>query len=376
MIPYFKKMAPAVGAVGWAGIYLAKYQPWNGVSAGRATIQALNKMNDNLVDSLPARVGRVATNTIELNNIDSLFFYPPCHSGSECNGARSMQGSSLPVGGRGSGFAEMCLAAMKGSDGSARLNFDRLGYPRDKGPYTGGGSSDNPHVKDYISKETKSYDFSVLLDFSGHIELSLGEELARFKSKYPYPEWIWGTENSPLLQGTQTEDDNEFTRALEGAWNGICFAGGIGGLLGATIGGLLPTPYMLAGGDGLVGLGNLLGLGGAMGTISAACTRLPEDFHFLAYAARTTQSRISAGGVYISALPRDYAYGQSCVFNPQSLDLYTQDWQSKMMRATHMDQPGDVIAAMENQAPDPFSDLVEALKRAGNTDAFKIINVH
>jgi hypothetical protein len=331
-------------------------------------------MNDNLVEALPGRVGRIATNTLAQNDVNSLFFYPPCSGTSGCNGARSpIQGSSLPVHGRGLGFAELCKAASEGSDGKQRLNFDKLGYPSNKGPYTGGGSSSNPHVKDYISKET------------GVAGVSLGRALQLFKEAYPYPEPWWGTGSSPLYEEDQSEDENEFTRKMDTVWNSVCGSvtsaviSVVDGLLGGVLGDVMPQPYVLgrdsSAGNIAIDLGNLFGASSFLGTFSAACVQLPKDFQFLAYAARGTHSRISVG-IYESALPGDYAYGQSCVYNPQSFDLYTQNWQAKMMPAKHMDDPDSVLSALDTRGPDEFSALVNALKRAGNTDAFQVINVH
>lgn len=375
ILPFVLKALPAGIAVAYSVAYLSKYDPYGGAAVGRGTVAALNRMNDRLVESLPDRIRRVATGVLELDDMDRFFFFPPCPAATAgCGGDRSMQGSSLPVDldqvTRGLAAADLCNAAEHGSNGSSRLNFKRLGYADDTGPYTGGGSSSNPHVRDYISKET---------EIAG---ISLGRALQLYKWAYPYPEPWWGTSSSSLYDEDQSEDENDFTRTMNDFWPAACVAAAgvaaLGGGIGDIIGGSLPRPYQLAGLAGtaanLAGLaGGSFSAGGPLGKISVACPF--QNFHFLAYAARTTHHRISAS-IYESALPRDYAYGQACVYNPNSFDLYTQDWQSKMMPAKHMDHLDVVLNELDARAPDEFRELVDALKRAGNAAAFRVVNVH
>src|ERR1043165_1646017 len=153
---YFARMEPAIRTTLRTAEFVERYDPLGGAETARATIAALNRMNDALADSLPARVGRAASAMLAPNDIDSVFYYLPCTPGAgTCRGSRQIEGSDLPIqrGSRVLAFRELCAAAQKGSDGAHRATFERLGYPRNRGPLTAGGSSFTPHVRDYISRE-------------------------------------------------------------------------------------------------------------------------------------------------------------------------------------------------------------------------------
>jgi hypothetical protein len=346
-------------AIAAGATYLARYDPMYGIWAGRANVSALNAMNDYLVQSLPDRVGRIATQMLPYNDIDSVFYYPPCDTSvTGCRADRSIQGSRLPVDGgaigRGAAFKELCDAASTGSDGSHRLNFDKLGYPRGKGPYTSGGSSSNPHVRDYISQET-----------------GLGLMLELFYWTYPVRDPLLGTEFAPIYDDPQSVEDNNFTTTMNSNWNTACGGGAdiAVGLASGLVGGLVPTPYLLKGNT----IGALMG-GGYAGQIASMLSGT-EDFQFLAYAARRHRSIVSVD-LYDTAMKADYGYGQSYVFNPSSSDLYTQNWQAMLMPSKWMDQPSQVLDGLDQRAASDFNELVTVMKRGGNTDAFKVVNVH
>lgn len=342
---YFSRMEPAFRAMMATTTYMQRYRPTEGARAARATIQALNRMNDSLIESFSGRVGQSASPLLSINDIDDVFFYPPCGSGSAgCRGG-GLEGTDLPVarGSRALALRELCDAADKGSDGQHRLNFDKLGYPRNKGPLSGGGSSSNPHVRDYISRET-----------------GLGLIYQDFWMNYPYPDPQLGTTIPPLFEEPQTLGSNAFTVTFDKNWSNACSNGAA--MLSPFLGSILPTPYQLKGQSPLGGGG-------------PSRFNSPPDFSALAVAGRRYRSRISVN-LFESAMQTDYAYAQAWAFNPRSADLYTQDWQAALSPARYMDQPSAVLAQMQGRASATFNDLVQMMNRAGNANAFQKVNTH
>ncbi len=340
---YAARAAPAFATVAQLYDYERRHDARKGVTVARATIESLNRMNDDLVRSMPRIAGNAIKASLAPNDIDAVFVYKPCENGEGCGGAGG-SGRDLPVdrGSRAQAYLELCDAAENGSNGRSRLNYEKLGYPRDKGPLKAGGSRNMP-VKDYISRQT-----------------GLGLIYQQFYAAYPFPEPYLGTTIPPLFLEPQTLASNDFTLKFDRNWNLACFGGVAGGMLG--LGSVVPTPY---------------GLSGALPMIGALGSRFEDadDFKILAVAARKRR-RMAVVNLFEQAMETDYAYAQSWVFNPSAADLYTQDWQGQSAPATFMDRPGEVAAAMQGRAPGAFGDLQSLFRRSGNVDAFKAVNQH
>jgi hypothetical protein len=340
---YVARAAPAFATAAQLYDYERRYEARKGVNVARSTIEALNRMNDDLVRSMPRVAGDAIRASLGPNDIDAVFVHKPCETGDGCGGAGSL-GRDLPVdtGARALAYLELCDAAENGSDGRSRLNYEKLGYPRDKGPLKAGGSRDTA-VKDYISRET-----------------GLGLIYQQFYAAYPFPEPYLGTTVPPLFIEPQTLASNDFTLKFDRNWKLACFGGVAGGVLG--LGSVVPTPY---------------GIRGALPGVGALGSRFEDadDFKILAIAARKRR-RMAVVDLFEQAMDTDYAYAQSWVFNPSSADLYTQDWQGQSSPATFMDRPAEVAGAMQGRAPGDFRDLQSLFRRSGNADAFKAVNQH
>ena len=151
---YAARAAPAFATIAQLYEYERRYDAHHGIEVASETIAALNRMNDDLVRSMPRVAGDAIRVSLAPNDIDSVFVYKPCEHGDGC-GSTALLGRDLPVrtGLRELAYLELCDAAANGSDGSSRLNYEKLGYPRNKGPLKAGGGG-GKSVKDFISRDT------------------------------------------------------------------------------------------------------------------------------------------------------------------------------------------------------------------------------
>ena len=385
---YVAVAAPAL-ATSWKAVhYWNDYQPMNGAKVAKNAITALNKFNDLLAESFAARVGSAVRESLAPNDIDSVFYFPPCVSGSPgCRADRQIEGPSLPAEPGGpAAMLELCEAASSGTSGGRRGNFSHLGYPGGKGPYTAGGSSKNLHVRDYITRETglgeMHQHFYDTYPRANTFNPGAGMDTLKFSFDFEvswFETWHWemwvpiGTTVPPLFDKRQTVDKNWFTETMNTNWDIACASSSLMRISvsgwGDSFDGLAPKPYVLKGASAASQF-----LPGVFGQAASLMTDY-KDLTVVAFAARNWRFRLSAD-LYESAFETDYAYAQAWIFNPTSFDLYTQDWQATLTPAKRMDQPAEVFTSMQSRAPRAFDILAKVAASSGDSNALGALNHH
>lgn len=334
-------------------VYL-RYRPEKGFSTSQRMIDGLNRMNDHLVQSFPRRSGEIMKLLMKENRIDSVFTYPPCRrgGGSDCRGGVD-EGGDLPVE-RGAvqsvaAHMEICRGAEKGADGDHRQDYTVHGYPRGKGPYTAGGSSGKPHLRDHVEAETG---LSWLLPFFGEATLRFWDPLIRF--------------GSTKYRQRQKARDNDFTRRMNRNWTAVC--GGMGGVTSSVLGAVFkfPKPYWLKGRPEATVLAPVLG----------PMAQDTDKLAFLILAAKERGPRFNPEEFGERSHPY-HAYAQAMVYNPVSYDLFTSRWKARLVPAKFMDQPGQVADALRNSTgAGQFRIVSEIILRARGSRQWSQVNAH
>jgi hypothetical protein len=159
----------ALAAEGYVVYVHTYYDPLSIASKSGQIIDAMNALNDDLVERLPERIAVNAQTLITLNKVDHVVFHPPCKDAASCDASQEGQGTDLPVQ-RHISFAdpfaykEMCIAADHGTSAypapttgftpNMRGAYEKRGFPVGKGPLTAGGKGDKSHIRDHVNDES------------------------------------------------------------------------------------------------------------------------------------------------------------------------------------------------------------------------------
>ncbi|MBY3225987.1 TadE/TadG family type IV pilus assembly protein [Rhizobium laguerreae] len=372
------------------------YDPWGLIEKSSDIIDAMNDLNDYLVESFPQRVGNEALHLVRLNKSDHVVFHPPCES---CNDAGEGAGGNLPVDRDGinpaSAYAEMCLAMTYGTQGQdpflMRGEFANRGFPNGKGPLTAGGV-DGSHIRDWVNHESgiddALVDFYIFYEafgpaylskipFKAIIEqfgdLSWWQELLLDGSFFIAEEFFgieFGIVNPfqlpidkpPRYSDKQTKDENDFTRKFDTIWSGVCSpAGAAISMAGALPVISFPKPYWLKGRTPF----NFTPFGGEQ----------LDDYQTLAIVSRAPRARLQIR-IFKDKTPSAYALAQSWVHNYTAFDLYTQDWLASLAPATLADDIGEVSNTIkQSPAADSFTGLTRVFDQGG-ANAWAAVNTH
>lgn len=390
----------AARAEAYVAILHVKYNPPGLIAKSKAIIDAMNKMNDYLVDSFPERVGNEALNLVRVDDADHLVFHPACRNGATCDRSKEGQGGDLPVekgGIKGTvAYAEMCMAMSDGTTSfgaglAMRGEYAKRGFADGKGPLTGGGV-DGRHIRDYVNDESGMktelpffylwYEafgpgyrtsiplkalikqFNPDLDFFGAdllidgaieaVSTVSGLDFGVF-NPFQYP-----IDKPPRYEDEQKADENDFTRKFDKIWGQVCSVGG--GIASAI--GVLPKPYWLKGRE--------------IFAFDPLTTRMTGDqlkpYRALAVVSRKPRARLQAKK-FADKTPA-FAYAESWVHNYTSFDLYTQDWLAALAPTSLV---GDVSALSQTIKRSPPADSYKALTAAfdkGGAGAWSVVNTH
>ena len=102
---------------------------------------------------------------------------------------------------------------------------------------------------------------------------------------------------------------------------------------------------------------------------------MPDAFHILSYALKDKSRRLSET-VISTSVDTHTGYGQTGVFNPDGASLFTQNWQSKLMPATRLDDVRQASRDLARQARDGFDDLAGTLQQVRSTGSWGRVNAH
>lgn len=339
-----------------AAAIFARYRPDRGFSTSQRLIDAFNRMNDFLVRSFPRRSGELVRLLLDENGADAVFVYPPCSSGggSECRGGLN-EGGDLPVSRQGMGalaaYREVCVGAEQGSDGQGRTDFLAHGYPQGRGPYTAGGSSSNPHLRDHVNRQSG---LSALLPFFGEATLKGWD-------------WLIGFSTPPKYRDRQRGSENDFTTKMNRNWSIVCNPAG--GLVANIAGSILrlPQPYWLNGRPAVAS---------ALPSSLGAAAQDMEELQYLVFVAQDRGLRVNPEDFRERDDPY-HAYAQAMVYNTQSYDLFTSKWKAKLVPASFMDRPDPVAAAMRTRSGSGMFDLVVRIIEAERSNPeWSHVNTH
>ncbi|WP_434734513.1 Tad domain-containing protein (plasmid) [Rhizobium sp. YTUHZ044] len=387
----------ATKAIAYTVAAQIKYDPLGLINKSSDIIDAMNDLNDYLVESFPERVGNDALHLVRLNKSDHVVFHPPCES---CGQAGEGAGGNLPVDRDGinpaAAYTEMCLAMSYGTQGQdpflMRGEFANRGFPNGKGPLTAGGV-DGSHIRDWVNHESgiddQLVEFYIFYEAFGpkylskipfkaiieqYADLSWWQELLLDGSFFVAEEFFgikFGVVNPfqlpidvpPRYSEKQTKDENDFTRKFDMIWNQVCGpAGGAISVTGVSLPLLsFPKPYWLKGRIPF----NFTPFGGDQ----------LSDYQTLAIVSRAPRARLQVR-LFKDRTPSAYALAQSWVHNYTAFDLYTQDWLASLAPATLADDIGAVSGTIkQSPAADSFTGLTRVFDNGG-ANAWAAVNTH
>ncbi|MBX5186641.1 hypothetical protein HJB86_20620 [Rhizobium sp. NZLR3b] len=374
------------------------YDPWGLIVKSSDIIDAMNDLNDYLVESFPQRVGNEALHLVRLNKSDHVVFHPPCES---CDQAGEGAGGNLPVDRDGinpaSAYAEMCLAMSRGTEGQdpflMRGEYANRGFPNGKGPLTAGGV-DGSHIRDFVNHKSgidnALVNFYIFYEafgpaylskvpFKAIVEQYAGDlswlEEAALDVSFWLADKVFGVgfgivnpfqlpiDVPPRYSDSQTKDENDFTRKFDMIWNQVCGpAGGAISVAGVDLPVIsFPKPYWLKGRIPF----NFTPFGGEQ----------LDDYQTLAIVSRAPRARLQIR-IFKDKTPSAYALAQSWVHNYTAFDLYTQDWLASLAPATLADDTGEVSNTIkQSPAADSFTGLTRVFDKGG-ANAWAAVNTH
>ncbi|MBB3134621.1 hypothetical protein FHS26_002353 [Rhizobium pisi] len=388
----------ATKAIAYTVAAQVKYDPWGLINKSSDIIDAMNDLNDYLVESFPQRVGNEALHLVRLNKSDHVVFHPPCEN---CGQAGEGAGGNLPVDRDGvnpaAAYTEMCLAMSYGTQGQDPLlmrgEFANRGFPNGKGPLTAGGV-DGSHIRDWVNHESgiddQLVEFYIFYEAFGPAylskvpfkaiveqyagDLSWWQELA-LDASFWIADKVFGVgfgitnpfqlpiDVPPRYSDSQTKDKNDFTRKFDMIWNQVCGpAGGAISVAGASLPVVsFPKPYWLKGRAPF----NFTPFGGDQLT----------DYQTLAIVSRAPRARLQVR-IFKDKTPSAYALAQSWVHNYTAFDLYTQDWLASLAPATLADDIGEVSNTIkQSPAADRYTGLTRVFDKGG-ANAWAAVNTH
>ena len=378
-----------------------RYRFHRGANYSAAAIKALRESNDYLVDQSKhqKRLGYIARNTIFSHSFgDNVYSFggKACTDGKTCSSSQDPEGPEIPVmrarfegsnSGRGGlAMVQFCNAMDTGSS----ANQVRRGY---SGSYSKSAASKGRGWETgrgpwHLKNKRKEYYKHVneLTDIGGKVGnldtffRTRGVPGIKIKTAYKtpnkaipgFPVWPNGTKR-------QSKNDNAYLFLVELIDNIYCQPTNTG--LGATLinssglsgSGLanfsssimkfldfpdfaVPEPVALSGGEDF--LNSILGQGNlGLGALYAS-----QDMNVL------TVVRAEGGGKNVlggngGAIP-SYAYAQAQIYNPTAPDLYTQDWNARLVHASILS--GRVDSALGGIGP--ISSILSGDKRANVRD--------
>lgn len=411
------------------------FDPEHGLATAKKALEAIDGMNRALAARHPRAMREIAEHYHDILEIDAHHFADPCDGeGVEnCRASNSSDGMALPlrtaldrpVSDPSLAYARLAMVMETGTT-LVDTTFYERGFPLGSGPLSTGGSSTNPHLKDHINHITGIGD--ELHEFK-HFYTSRISDLPRHPFSGP------GTGNSPGYRPPgepDTEDDPFDGDTMDMLDTLVAITDGAEVVSKAVLTVLrnLPLGYdrhpnwanlqgtqsrtdansfirnfrMFHGlvavpeGRSYIPLAFDLDWSSSEGLpiITAArmpeifelveldpfdlpppreAREMPEAFHILAFTEKE-KSRRMGEAILTTPVTSHTGYGQAGVFNPDGATLFTQNWQSRLMPATRMDDPRAASRNLDREATTAFGALADALGEVGNTTGWERVNAH
>jgi hypothetical protein len=102
---------------------------------------------------------------------------------------------------------------------------------------------------------------------------------------------------------------------------------------------------------------------------------MPDEFRILAFGQKA-KSRRFGERIMSSPVTGHTGYAQAGVFNPDGATLFTQNWQSRLMPATRLDNPRQAGRDLDRAASAAFDDLASDLQQVRSSSSWGRVHAH
>ena len=410
---------PAAVALGRSIEIRDNFDPVHGVQTATKALEAIDGMNRALAARHPRAMAEIAGHYREVLEIDDHHFADPCNGDgvADCDSSNSRDGMALPlVEATAEARGQLYLLTTLGTT-VRDTTFAARGFDTGTGPISAGGSSSRPQLKDYINHATEIgtalYDFDQfykdrISDLPRHPLAGPGNAIGpgnRPPSESPDEETPFDDDTTALLEGLENigeiteevlrvlrnlpfafdrhprgypfnfplaqgrRDNNEFTRKFD-MFHLAIMAGDLRDNIPVGLDGF--TPVFAA---PVPEIWELDGVGPVDPAPPIEPATMPESFHVLAFSEMELSTRRGTA-ILSSPVQSHTGYGQVGVYNPDGATLFTQNWQSRMMPATRLDDPSAMAGDLRRQATASFEELAESLGAVGSGSGWERVNAH
>ncbi|MEM9707641.1 MAG: hypothetical protein AAF871_02530 [Pseudomonadota bacterium] len=424
---------PAALAQARAADIKSDFDPIGGLLTATKALEAIDGMNKALMARHPRAMDEISRGYHDLLDIDDHHFADPCNGqGVEnCSTTNSSDGMALPlepaeIGPLG-GFAKLALVMEVGMT-STDTTFETRGFESFEGPLRAGGTDQFPALEDHINHVTEIGD--ALHEFH-HFYQSRNSHMPR------HPLAFWGSgqfvfftppadralpprrfvdrehnladtirdiaetvddinqiifaiaRNIPQpIFSWDVHDENGYfpitgdnqRRAGPNAYTFFYRAAHASVMVGPNRG-KVPIDFDLFGGRGVIYAApvpetwQLPGIAPLNPAPPLETETMDEEFHILAFVQKEVAKRLGTA-VLTSDVDSHTGYGQAAIYNPDGATLYSQNWQSRLMPSTRLDDPGQASRALDRQGTASFDGLSEDLGHVASTASWGRVNAH
>lgn len=341
------------------------YDPEHGIETAERALKAIEGMNRAIIERFPRTMAEIGREYAKVHGIDDFHFADPCLASTSrnCRRQNTRDGMSLPVAdGGGPALRQMCTVMMLGTTpaagGLSHTGFRARGFPIASGPMRHAGR--NGDLMKHINDETR-----------------IGRKLHDFWRYYDKNStrllYKWGLQSYKRRVGLNfmmrqdRDNPNAFTIRYMAKYGSLCAgqAGRFSGLgpISPFLNTEPPTLWKLDGIDPI------------QLTRLARPEDMPDSFHILAYSQRKKGERLS-DRVLTDRVEDHFGYAQTGVFNPDWADLFSPNWQFRLMPATRLDQPVVAGTKLERQGRPAFADLARAFRAVSDTSSWSRVHAH
>ena len=102
---------------------------------------------------------------------------------------------------------------------------------------------------------------------------------------------------------------------------------------------------------------------------------MPDEFRILAFGQKDKSQRFGER-IMSSPVTGHTGYAQAGVFNPDGATLFTQNWQSRLMPATRLDNPRQAGSDLDRAARAAFDDLAADLRQVRTQSNWGRVHAH
>ncbi|MBT8409977.1 MAG: hypothetical protein KJN93_10165, partial [Alphaproteobacteria bacterium] len=408
---------PATLAATRAGDINSDFDPRHGVETAEKALNAIDGMNKALAARHPRAMAEHAESYYQILELDDHHFADPCDGpglGRRCDRTDTGDGMALPIEEAGNEAYVQLFGFM---ERGVTSTFRERGFGMFEGPLSHGGTNRRPHLRDHINHVTEIgtalYEFKrfyssriahlprhpfagpgnaiggdyqppgeapdeetpfdddttdlldsleEIMENADDITQSVLRVLRNLPLAYDrHPNWA-------NLQGRQSRrNPNSFTRNFRFLHVSVMAPEARThipiSLIPFVTAVSVPETFQL---EGISPLNPLPPF---------EATTMPDAYRVLAFGLKEKSRRLGEA-VMTTPVTTHTGYAQAGVFNPDGATLYTQNWHTRLMPATRMDEPRDAGRDLARQARSGFDDLAEDLQQVRDVSTWERINAH